>query len=878
MFKGYNNTDLICGVQNPNKPRYVAYHHHTMYSNPSTIDSGITPKSFIQKSIEYGNMTVTCCEHGSALSFYEYHSLLNYRKPKEKDGKPVEPDYRHTAKLVYATEAYFVIDNQTTFKNSFVNAKGTNIQKTIKDNTNAHIMLIAKTDKGRKDINYYCSLANELGYYYKARWSLDYLLSLDPKDVMITTACVGGLWKYREKFNPYKDNLKRLAEFENKISILNNNTTEEMHNASIGMLFESEENYEKEKEYYEDNKDKIEEWSVEYDYLDLIKILHNHFGDSFYLEIQPHNTQKQIELNRLIKKLNKELGIKIIVGTDNHMNLEEDIEVRDNFLLSKNIVYEDEAGWILSYHDYNTVVEQLLTQGVFNESEIKEYLDNTLIIETFEEPFVSDDIKLPVIPQLQDKSLKWREQFFKFLIWNKWELKKKELTKINLKYFGKPEVIPFQKYKEGIEYELNEILTSKMSDYFLFNYFMIKLGREKYGGVLTKTGRGSAGSFYLNNLLGFTSMDRFMETIPLLPERFLTSSRILASRSLPDIDFNTASYIPFKKATDDILGINQNYFMITYGETKVKSAFKTYARAKGLDFEIANEITKKIGEYEKAVKHAEKQDDVKIEEFITDEYHLQLIEESKAYKGIIDNISPSPCSFCLLNDDIRREIGITKIKDVLVANITGKEADELKYLKNDVLQVTTVKITNKVCEYLGIEQPNVIELKEMTKDMKDMFSKIYSEGNTVAVNQMEQDSAIKQLKEYKPESLEEISMFAAAIRPSFKSMIDLFLKRKRFDYGISSFDKIMKGEFQASSFVLFQESIMKAMEFAGIPSSETYTVIKAISKKKTEVIEKNKDIFIKGFMEHGQCDEITALKVWKIIEDSAGYGSIVRFM
>lgn len=166
----------------------------------------------------------------------------------------------------------------------------------------------------------------------------------------------------------------------------------------------------------------------------------------------------------------------------------------------------------------------------------------------------------------------------------------------------------------------------------------------------------------------------------------------------------------------------------------------------------------------------------------------------------------------------------------------------------------------------------------MTKHMENMFEKIYSEGNSCCINQMEQDAAIKKLKEYRPKSLEEISMFTSGIRPAFKSMLDYFLKRKHFDYGIKAFDKVIQGNFQTSSFLLFQESIMKAMEFAGIPSGETYTVIKAISKKKLDVIEKNKDIFIKGFMQHGECDEQTALKVWQIIEDAAGYGSIVRFI
>lgn len=167
----------------------------------------------------------------------------------------------------------------------------------------------------------------------------------------------------------------------------------------------------------------------------------------------------------------------------------------------------------------------------------------------------------------------------------------------------------------------------------------------------------------------------------------------------------------------------------------------------------------------------------------------------------------------------------------------------------------------------------------MTKNMNDMFEKIYHQGNTVAINQMEQDSTVKKLAIYKPNSLEELTKLSAGVRPSFKSMVDTFLKRKHFDYNIPVFDKLIQGKFQESSFLLFQETIMIAMKFAGIPSGETYSVIKAISKKKIDVIEKYKDIFINGFMKNGNCDIEVALKVWKIIEDASGYGlTKVKFM
>ena len=76
------------------------------------------------------------------------------------------------------TEAYFVKDRNE------------------KDNTNCHIILAAKTRKGVGDLNYILSEANISGYYYRPRIDLELLMSLDPRDVFVTTACIAGVFKY----------------------------------------------------------------------------------------------------------------------------------------------------------------------------------------------------------------------------------------------------------------------------------------------------------------------------------------------------------------------------------------------------------------------------------------------------------------------------------------------------------------------------------------------------------------------------------------------------------------------------------------------------------------------------------------------------------
>ena len=58
------------------------------------------------------------------------------------------------------------------------------------------------------------------------------------------------------------------------------------------------------------------------------------------------------------------------------------------------------------------------------------------------------------------------------------------------------------------------------------------------GGIITSTGRGSGVSFYTNTLLGFSKVDRISAPVHLYPERFMSESRILQTKSLPDLDLN----------------------------------------------------------------------------------------------------------------------------------------------------------------------------------------------------------------------------------------------------------------------------------------------------------------------------------------------------
>ena len=236
-------------------------------------------------------------------------------------------------------------------------------------------------------------------------------------------------------------------------------------------------------------------WYYE-DIEDIVVQLYNHFKDNFFLEVQYHNTDKQRELNKKIQTLHNTYHIPIIMGCDSHYILEEDSKIRDDFLLSKNMEYGDEIGWYLDYPDGDTAYTRFANQGVLSHDEIIEAISNTnkfLDVENYNDYIFNSEIKMPSIyPNLSQIE---KDDIYKGIIHDSWDSYKPQVdqTKIPL-------------YESEIKNEMQVVIDTKMSDYFLINHAVIKKGKEN-GGVLTTTGRGCfTGDSYINTVNGIKKL------------------------------------------------------------------------------------------------------------------------------------------------------------------------------------------------------------------------------------------------------------------------------------------------------------------------------------------------------------------------------------
>ena len=735
--------------------RYNNYHRHDHISSlfGGVGDSNVKAIDYVNRCIELGHNNFFTTQHGTFGDIFEAFDLCQH----------------NNLRCLPGLEGYIVVDNNPE----------------LKDKSNYHIMILPITDKARKKCNYYNSLAHMQGFYYKPRWSLDYLMQFTSDELYITTACCAGL----------------------------------LH----------------------------DEESIEKILMPLIQ----HFGDHVLLEVQNHQFDIQRDINKKAIALANSIGLKLCAANDSHYIYPWQSKERHDLMVGKrqlegkpDAIFVAEDEFVLDYPDYDTFFKRFEQQGILTEDQIETAIANTLIFDDIEEVQLDYEIKMPNI--YPDIPLNDRMKMLEDMVWEKFEETKR------IEHIPESEI---PRYIDGINYELqiikdtNEVIHT--CDYFLFNTKNVDLAVNKYHGILTRGGRGSCASFYTNKLLGMTQLDRFQINLPIFPDRFASTARLIDNRALPDIDFNCEAQEPFVKASKELLGENGCYPMVAYTTMQEGEAFRNVCRSHGLSFDDFNDVAKNLDMYRE------------------DKKWKPLIEEASHYVGTIVSASVHPCAHVLSDKNLLYEYGVARFGDFICVMITSGEADQFKVLKNDYLIVSVWKLIHETFEEIGQPIMTAHDLLNAIKDDQRVWD-LFKNGITCTLNQVDSDNGMQQAKAYGIKSFEDGALIAAAIRPSFDAWRPKFLHHEKYSTGSKDLDKVLE---QTQHYILFQENLMQYFDWLGVTPAESIGLIKKISKKKikpedfAKLEERLKNNWVK---QTGSEDMFS--ETWDMIQGCMAYG------
>lgn len=423
-------------------------------------------------------------------------------------------------------------------------------------------------------------------------------------------------------------------------------------------------------------------------------------------------------------------------------------------------------------------------------------------------------------------------------------------------------------YQKRLNYELRVINQMGFDDYFLIVWDVINYCHRTK--ITTGPGRGSACGSLVSYALRITEVDPIQ--YHLLFERFLNPAR----HEMPDIDLD----IPDVQRNMVIKYMYQKYGMdhaaqiLTFGTMAAKQVLRDVGRAFGLTMP-------EVDKWTHAIPHSKNKIDLK-----------QVYQESRDLRLLVDATPENKLLFktAVELEGLPRHYSIHAaglvISDDSIAGISGLQAGPLgipvtqqtkKYveslglLKIDFLGLRNLTVLGNV---LALIQRQGVKLDPNTIPLNNPQTlKLFQQGKTDAIFQFESNGIRDVLRKLHPDNFEDLVAVNALYRPGPMQNIDLFIARKNGKAAVQYPDPSLKQILQPTYGILvYQEQVMQtAQRLAGFSLGEADILRRAMSKKKQDVIEQERDKFIAGTVKNGHSKEVGE-RVYHYIEQFANYG------
>jgi len=427
-------------------------------------------------------------------------------------------------------------------------------------------------------------------------------------------------------------------------------------------------------------------------------------------------------------------------------------------------------------------------------------------------------------------------------------------NKINIK--------DYQKYIDRLEYELSIINKMGFNDYFLIVYDFIKYAKKEK--ILVGPGRGSAPSSLVSYSLGITELNPL--EYDLLFERFLNPERI----SMPDIDTD----FPDNERSKVI-----SYMGSRYGKKRVAHicTFGTYGPRLAVR-DVARVLEIKQSYLEEILNYIDNADSIK-DVLSNNQMYKRMYEEDVDIKYVTDivirmenlprNTSVHAAGIIMADDDLVNYTPLNEgIDGIYETQFEAGDLESLGLVKIDFLGLKNLTTIDKVIKQTGKN----FNIYKIPLDDKKTYENL-AIGNTNGVFQLESSGMRSTLMKLKTSSFDDIVNALALYRPGPMEMIPSFISRKfgneKIDYLHNDLVDILKPTY---GIIVYQEQILLiASKFAGYSLGEADVLRRAVSKKKLDVLEAEREKFIKGAINKGYNKNL-ANQIFEYILKFANYG------
>lgn len=548
------------------------------------------------------------------------------------------------------------------------------------------------------------------------------------------------------------------------------------------------------------------------------------FGDgNYYLEIQNHGLDEQLRINPMLISLSKELNIPLAATNDAHYVDKQDSKIQQVLIcIQTNHTLGEDTGLEFGTQEFYLKSEEEMREAF---SECPQAVDNTAkIAEQCHVEFEFGKTKLPHF----DVPDGW-SHFDWFA-----NLCRKGLKE---RYGDSPP----QEYIDRLEYELGIIDKMGYTDYYLIVHDFIR--HAKSAGIPVGPGRGSGAASICAYCIGITGIDPMKYN--LLFERFLNPERV----SMPDFDVDfcferrgeVIDYVIDKYGADHVAQI------VTFGTMAAKAAIRDVGRAMGMSYSAVDNIAKQIPNelnitLEKALKRSAEFKAL----YDKDAEAHELIDTAMKVEGMPRHASTHAAGVVITHDPVVSYVPLARNDEAIVTQFTMTTLEELGLLKMDFLGLRTLTVIRNAEKAIRNTDPS-FSIENIDMEDRQVFDMLCA-GQTEGVFQFESAGMRSVLSQLKPESVEDLIAVISLYRPGPMDSIPTYIENRhnpaKIKYKTPKLKSILDVTYGC---IVYQEQVMQiCRELAGYSYGRADIVRSAMSKKKHDVMLRERDSFVNG--------------------------------
>lgn len=576
---------------------------------------------------------------------------------------------------------------------------------------------------------------------------------------------------------------------------------------------------------------------------------------NYFLELQDHGIPEQAFVNQKLMQMSEELGIELVATNDVHYTYAEDEKPHDILLCiqtGKKLADENrmryEGGqYYVKSPEQMTALFPYALQALENTQKIADRCN------------VEIEFGVTKLPKYEvpDGMTSWEY------------LNKLCFEGLEHRYGN-----PGEELKERLTYELDTIHNMGYVDYFLIVWDFINYAKTH--GIAVGPGRGSAAGSIVSYCLEITDIDPIR--YQLLFERFLNPERV----TMPDIDVDfcyerrqeVIDYVVRKYGKDRVVQI------VTFGTLAARGVIRDVGRVMDLPYAFVDSIAKMIPqELNITIDKALKMNSELRKSYESDEQVKYLIDMSRRLEGLPRHSSMHAAGVVISQKSVDEYVPLSRASDgSITTQFTMTTLEELGLLKMDFLGLRTLTVIQNAVKMAKKRTPD-LDIDKIDYNDQDVLDYIGT-GKTDGIFQIESAGMKSFMKELKPHSLEDIIAGISLYRPGPMDFIPQYIKGKNdassITYDCPQLEPILAPTYGC---IVYQEQVMQIVrDLAGYTLGRSDLLRRAMSKKKADVMQKERQIFVYGDEENGVpgcikngIDEKTANKIYDEMIDFAKY-------